>query len=86
MPHSNCRPDVPIRHNGVDAAWLRGPHAVTDEELRCNLEAIFLSAAYLLWYCQNTGCGNLDFREAAENFLDRAKTEDVSPVRFFDPA
>ena len=59
---------------------------MTDEELRCTLEAIFTRNAYLSWYCQNTGCGNLDFRQAAENFLERAKNEDVSPVRFFDPA
>jgi hypothetical protein len=59
---------------------------VTDEEMRCTLEAIFTRNAYLSWYCQNTGCGNLDFRQAAENFLERAKNEDVSPVRFFDPA
>jgi hypothetical protein len=58
---------------------------VTVEELRFNLEAIFTHSAYLSWYCQNSGCGNLDFRQAAENFLDCAKTEDVSPVRFFDP-
>src|SRR5665213_2170527 len=53
--------------------------------LRDSLSALFARPVYLEWYCTSAACGDLDPCAAVEDFLYRAKDDDISPVRFFDP-
>ncbi|MEA2937265.1 MAG: hypothetical protein QOC56_769 [Alphaproteobacteria bacterium] len=47
--------------------------------------SIFSSPPLLWWYAKKTGADNLSATSATDDFLRRAATDDISPVRFFEP-
>ena len=64
---------------------------LTEDGIRSALQSIFSRVPYLQWYSGSLAArGKLSPRVlsaegAADDFLARAGSEDISPVRFFDP-